>query len=149
KKIHWSAPLRTELKAHCKKVDIQYKTIKRIVKTRWNTYAVMLESVLHLRPALQRLCDHHSDLATITRSEWDLIDGLHKILNPFIWFTKEMEGNQRPLIHEVIPLMDMINRKLEAVVDNDFQDNLLRIAAKKGLMVLDKYYAKTDDSLIY
>ncbi|THV04442.1 hypothetical protein K435DRAFT_850906 [Dendrothele bispora CBS 962.96] len=67
KRIHWSAPLRTELKAHCKKVDIQYKTIKRIVKTRWNTYAVMLESVLHLRPALQRLCDHHSDLATINQ----------------------------------------------------------------------------------
>ncbi|THU99617.1 hypothetical protein K435DRAFT_620982, partial [Dendrothele bispora CBS 962.96] len=85
----------------------------------------------------------------LSPSEWKLVEGLYKILNPFVWFTKEMEGNTRPLIHEVIPLIDRINMHLEAVVDNISQDDLLRISAKRGLMILDKYYAKTDDSLVY
>ncbi|THU78676.1 hypothetical protein K435DRAFT_587469, partial [Dendrothele bispora CBS 962.96] len=63
--------------------------------------------------------------------------------------TKEMEGNKRPQVHQVIPLMDDIYKILETHRDNIFLDSRLRFAAQKGITLLNKYYAKTDDSLIY
>ncbi|THU78677.1 hypothetical protein K435DRAFT_699639 [Dendrothele bispora CBS 962.96] len=87
-KIHWSESLRAELKAHCKREHITFKTVKRIVKTRWNTYAIMFESVLYLRKALDRLCKSHPhDLPYLDTQEWDLLQGLYDMLNvnfPFI-----------------------------------------------------------------
>ncbi|THU90332.1 hypothetical protein K435DRAFT_623170, partial [Dendrothele bispora CBS 962.96] len=63
--------------------------------------------------------------------------------------TKEMEGNKHPQVHQVIPLMDEIYKILETHRDNIFLDSRLRFAAQKGITLLNKYYAKTDDSLIY
>ncbi|THU90331.1 hypothetical protein K435DRAFT_676218 [Dendrothele bispora CBS 962.96] len=81
-KIHWSESLRAELKAHCKREHITFKTVKWIVKTRWNTYAIMFESVLHLRKALDRLCkSHHHDLPYLDTQEWELLQGLYNMLN--------------------------------------------------------------------
>jgi hypothetical protein len=45
--------------------------------------------------------------------------------------------------------MDWLYGRLDAVAEDFIENPLIRIAAKKGLMVLDKYYSRTDDSLIY
>ncbi|THV01775.1 hypothetical protein K435DRAFT_654700 [Dendrothele bispora CBS 962.96] len=87
-KIHWSESLRVELKAHCKREHITFKTVKWIVKTRWNIYAIMFESVLHLCKALDRLCKSHPhNLPHLDTQEWELLQGLYDMLNvsfPFI-----------------------------------------------------------------
>ncbi|THU87207.1 hypothetical protein K435DRAFT_627715, partial [Dendrothele bispora CBS 962.96] len=63
--------------------------------------------------------------------------------------TKMFEDNQRPLTHEVIPLMDTISHKLDDIRDNTEEHHLVRVAAQKGAALLNKYYSKTDDTFIY
>ncbi|THU87933.1 hypothetical protein K435DRAFT_606101, partial [Dendrothele bispora CBS 962.96] len=63
--------------------------------------------------------------------------------------TQRMSGTKRPLIYQVIPLMDKINTMLEDFFDDTTKEDSIRFAIKAGVKILDKYYASTDDSLIY
>ena len=52
-------------------------------------------------------------------------------------------------MHEVIPYMDVLTAHLD-----DFQDNLaltsaIRAAAKRGRLMLSKYYSLTDETPIF
>lgn len=60
-----------------------------------------------------------------------------------------MSDSKRPLIHEVIPLIDQIYLLLEDLEDNVTLLKTIHFGVKAGLKVLDKYYAQTDDSLMY
>lgn len=60
-----------------------------------------------------------------------------------------METNSRPLLHQVIRDMDRLNGELEKLIDNNNTMLPLRHAAVLSLGILDKYYAKTDDSIMY
>ncbi|THU90063.1 hypothetical protein K435DRAFT_618061, partial [Dendrothele bispora CBS 962.96] len=148
-KIHWSQSLQWALEAVCRKEKIKYKTIKRLVKTRWNSFTVMLGSLLYLRKALDRLCANDSNLPVLLNSDWVLIESLYGVLKPFIWFTEEFQNNKRPLIHEVLPLMDTISHQLDDFKDNLDEHDLVRAAVERGIKILDKYYSKTDDSVVY
>ncbi len=52
------------------------------------------------------------------------------------------------MLHEVIPIMDILNRKMEAMTNDTTLPNIIRRAVQRGIMVLDKYYALTDESII-
>lgn len=62
-----------------------------------------------------------------------------------------MSKSRVPLLHEVIPLIDAITAELDKYIENN--DNvyhpLVSAAAARGLAVLNKYYSKTDDSILY
>jgi hypothetical protein len=60
-----------------------------------------------------------------------------------------MQTNKRPMLHNVIRLMDLLNDQLESFVLNVDNSLVLRHGAAKALTVLDKYYAKTDESVLY
>ena len=60
-----------------------------------------------------------------------------------------MEGMGRPLVHMVIPLIDNLTATLDRAVDNEAFHISVRAGALAGLGVLNKYYSKTDDSIIY
>jgi hypothetical protein len=60
-----------------------------------------------------------------------------------------MSQSKVPLLHEVIPLIDTITRALEKAVTNCDLYPAVRASAAKGLFVLNKYYSKTDDSIMY
>ena len=52
-------------------------------------------------------------------------------------------------MHEVIPYIDILTAHLD-----DFQDNIglstgIRAAAKRGRLMLSKYYSLTDETSIY
>ncbi|THU91988.1 hypothetical protein K435DRAFT_673000 [Dendrothele bispora CBS 962.96] len=149
KRVHFSMPLRDELETHCVKSGLKYRTLKRTVATRWNTYAIMFASIIPMREAVKRLLRNHKDLPAFNADEWILIEQLEELLRPFVYLTEHMSGKTRPLIHEVIPFIDSINKKLETVIDNQSKLDCVRFAARCGRNILDKYYAKTDDSLVY
>lgn len=52
-------------------------------------------------------------------------------------------------MHEFIPALDIATRNLEKVIRMAAHLPVIRMAAARGLVVVDKYYAKTDDSLMY
>lgn len=54
-----------------------------------------------------------------------------------------------PMLHQVIPAMDILNAELEAFLRNPDLPAVIRRAIQRGLIVLDKYYALTDASLMW
>lgn len=159
----------------CKKTDVAPKTIKRSVPTRWNSVAEMLRSAIHLHPALDKLVlldRHNTNVKSrlkqykLKKDEWDVLSQLEPILvvrhiiikifvdpylhlQAFLVATERMSQNKVPLLHEVIPIIDVLTDKLEMSAMDQKLHVTVRATAAKGLAVLNKYYAKTDDSIMY
>src|ERR1700677_818542 len=70
-------------------------------------------------------------------------------LQMFLIATERMSQNKVPLLHEVIPIIDVLTDRLEAATGDLTLHAAVRAAAAKGLAILNKYYAKTDDSIMY
>ena len=169
------SPLMTDdLAECCKKAGIASKTIKRPVPTRWNSVAEMLWSAIQLCTPLNKLVliDWHNTNAKsrikkfkLKKEEWDLLMQLEPILvvssllvhrwmlivflQMFLIATERMSQNKVPLLHEVIPIIDVLTDRLEAATGDLTLHAAVRAAAAKGLAILNKYYAKTDDSIMY
>lgn len=60
-----------------------------------------------------------------------------------------MSRNAVPLVHEVIPIIDSLTCHFDRVIDNTSLHLVVRHAALRGLICLNKYYAKTDESVVY
>ena len=60
-----------------------------------------------------------------------------------------MSQSKTPLLYQVIPLIDTLTRMLETASDNKALFPAVRAAAAKGIAILNKYYAKTDESIMY
>jgi hypothetical protein len=60
-----------------------------------------------------------------------------------------MSAQGRPLVHQVIPMIDKLTDKLGKAIDSDKIHITVRAGAIAGLAVLNKYYGKTDKSIIY
>ncbi len=54
-----------------------------------------------------------------------------------------------PLIHQVIPIIDYLCAHLEKVIDDLNMHPAIRHAAQNGMLVLDKYYVRSDESDMY
>lgn len=134
----------------------------------------MVKRALELRKALDKLVDmdrHNAVAKTRLRrfklqpDEWELLVQLRPLLvvsdfhfsillfngaiQSFLKATERMSQSKVPLLHEVIPLIDTITRTLEkAITDHDLYP-AVRASAAKGLAILNKYYSKTDDSIMY
>ena len=61
-----------------------------------------------------------------------------------------MSSKRTPLIHDVIPFIDIITNNLVSdFIDNDDVHLIVRHAAYRGYLMLNKYYSLTDDSSVY
>ena len=62
-----------------------------------------------------------------------------------------MSTKKIPLLHEVIPVIDILTEVLEEVVlrGSNKLKPAVKVGAAKGLAVLNKYYSKTDESIMY
>ena len=67
----------------------------------------------------------------------------------FLIATKQISQSKTPLVHEVIPIFDVINRALDEHIDDTTLPAAVRMAAARGRTMLNKYYGLTDDSIIY
>ncbi|EEB88987.1 hypothetical protein MPER_12970 [Moniliophthora perniciosa FA553] len=165
KKVHYSTPLKEELKEVCERFAITYKTLKKLVSSRWNSLHTMWDSFQHLHDALDELCDPSPRRGArvpkiskdrkllkkwkLTDGEWHLVESIIPLLEQFIFAAQHMQTNKRPLLFQVIEKMDTLNEILEEWVRDTSKPAVIRFGAAKGLTVLDKYYAKTDDSIMY
>lgn len=60
-----------------------------------------------------------------------------------------MSQSNIPLLHEVIPITDVLTAKLSGTIANPNVLPVVRTAAARGLKVLNKYYSATDESIMY
>ena len=62
---------------------------------------------------------------------------------------KHISLHSMPLLHHVIPLFDIITRKLDGFVDDESLHPCVRHAAACGCAMLNKYYGLSDESIMY
>ena len=60
-----------------------------------------------------------------------------------------MSKGDYALVHNVIPAMDILTEHLDAFKDNTELKAIVRVAAARGLEIMNKYYSRTDESTIY
>ncbi|THU77327.1 hypothetical protein K435DRAFT_702637 [Dendrothele bispora CBS 962.96] len=152
--------LQNELVQCCKTDNIEPKKMIRAVDTRWNTMLDVIDRALYLRLPLDRLLSMgkytrkgkgkkmlvHLKLSS---DEWDLLVEIRPILKWFKIATQHFSKSNRPLLAEVIPYIDSITKKLEDVIGDYSKSPIVRAAAAKGYAIMNKYYGKTDYSIMY
>lgn len=67
----------------------------------------------------------------------------------FLFATNEISKSKIPLIHQVIPIFDIITTALEDTIDKEALPLVVRHAALRGYYMVNKYYTLTDDSAVY
>ena len=67
----------------------------------------------------------------------------------FLVATKRISQNKIPLVHDVIPIFDILMHTLNKFINDESCLPAIRAAALRGFSVLNKYYALTDDSIVY
>jgi len=78
-----------------------------------------------------------------------MICQLNNHFQVFLFATNQISTNKIPLIHQVIPIFDVITTALEDNIENDTLPLIVRHAALRGYYMLNKYYSLTDDSIVY
>jgi len=63
--------------------------------------------------------------------------------------TKEISKSKTPLVHQVIPIFDIITTALEDNIENNMLPLVIRHAVLRGYLMLNKYYSLMDDSVVY
>ncbi|THU80740.1 hypothetical protein K435DRAFT_695047, partial [Dendrothele bispora CBS 962.96] len=63
--------------------------------------------------------------------------------------SKRVSASARPLLHTVIPIIDTLTDNLLKVCSDWSKSPQTRAGAAKAIAVLNKYYSKTDDSIMY
>jgi len=56
---------------------------------------------------------------------------------------------EKPLIHQVIPIIDQLHSRLTDLCKNERMHMSVRHAANNAITILDKYYSRTDECEIY
>ena len=175
----WHSPqIREELARLAGDADLNSETLVYAVRTRWNTVTEVLERGLQMREVLGQLCDmtaFNSSKSggvqlrryTINDEEWVILEQLFKLLHvslivlrryrisdsarwqPFLYATKIMSKGDYALVHNVIPSMDILTEHLDAFKDDTNLKPIIRVAAARGMAIMNKYYSRTDESEIY
>lgn len=70
-------------------------------------------------------------------------------LQPFLFATNQISTSTRALVHEVIPYIDILTEHLDDYTDNKDLAPCVRAATQRGRVVLNKYYERTDESIVY
>jgi hypothetical protein len=131
----------------------------RSVATRWNTTSELIGRALQLREPLNLLVnlEQHNRAGRgarlhrfkLSRQEWELLSQLHPLLEVFLVATQKISQSNTPLIHEVIPIFDVLTRALDDYADDKNIFPAVRAAARRGRALLNKYYGISDESIVY
>ncbi|GJE97034.1 hypothetical protein PsYK624_132440, partial [Phanerochaete sordida] len=160
KRVFHSPTIRADLKSCCIKDKVADLQMIRAIPTRWNSLAQAIGRVLKLRAPLTRLLKlpkynkkGKKGLARfyLEDEEWDLLTQLHGVLVIFLKATERISQSNVPLLHEVIPVIDIISGWLiESMANADGAlSTQVRYGAVLGWKLLNKYYSATDESIMY
>lgn len=67
----------------------------------------------------------------------------------FLFATNKVSHSKNPLVHDVIPIFDIISRALDDHVGDVTLPPVVRVAAARGRTMLNKYYGLSDDSIVF
>ena len=67
----------------------------------------------------------------------------------FEFATNVMSEADYALVHKVIPAMDTLTKYLDSTIKGVTSEPIIRVAAVRGLKILNKYYSRTDESEVY
>jgi hypothetical protein len=139
----------------------------RAIKTRWNSHGNCLLRTLVLKKAVKYLCEHTPELTRyeFTKIEWTIMQQLkepmevcHRFIHTFgclpstqafILATEKVSKGDASLIWQVIPMIDDLDEMLTTLSLDSTLHKSVRFAAYGAQAVLNKYYSKTDDSVIF
>ncbi|OJT11245.1 hypothetical protein TRAPUB_12245 [Trametes pubescens] len=155
----WNSPLiREELSTRAAAQGLGSEVLIRAVRTRWNTVTEVLKRAKQMKEVLGDLCDMHQfNKKTGPRlrrfilldSEWDTLDELLRLLDPFLYATKQISASERALVQDVIPYIDILTNHVDDFTKDVSVSPIVRAAARRGRRILDKYYKCTDETIIY
>ena len=60
-----------------------------------------------------------------------------------------MSQSTVPLVHEVLPLFDILTKAFDDFIDNEGLHAAVRHAALRGMHMLNKYYGRSDESVVF
>lgn len=63
--------------------------------------------------------------------------------------TKLFSQAQVPLIAEVVPMLDELEKSMVKVRDDEELLDVIRVAAQAALLLIDKYFSLTDECELY
>ena len=109
-----------ELKDEAKNQDLNFLKLQNPGDTRWNGAHDNMSSVLHLKSAIQTLCENNVNWEdkSLDRNEWKLVEGAVNILKPFREATKILEHEKIPTINRVIERVYFLQSHLSAFIEN-------------------------------
>ena len=129
------------------------------VPTRWNSFFEMTERFVYLRKAIEMYVHAHIQFAKyrLSKSEWERVEFLIKILKPFKKCSDRMESTKRPGIEKTFWIYETLFNELDKLDDmlNDFKEfdkewnSELEPALDKMKSKLNIYYGNTARSFIY
>lgn len=67
----------------------------------------------------------------------------------FLEATRKISQSNMPLLHEVIPVFDIITHALDDYIDDETMFPAVWAAARRGRAMMNKYYSITDESIMY
>ncbi|KAI0363103.1 hypothetical protein BV20DRAFT_901450, partial [Pilatotrama ljubarskyi] len=63
--------------------------------------------------------------------------------------TKHISASECACVQDVIPYIDVLTRHVDQFHADNTRHPSVRVAASRGRAILDKYYSKTDETMIY
>ncbi|KAF5328028.1 hypothetical protein D9758_018770, partial [Tetrapyrgos nigripes] len=144
----------------CKNNSIKAQNVKHPVGTRWNTWSDVVDRVSEIRMPLDDVVGSNKysrggkgktklSHLQLDDDEWSLLEEIKPILQWFTMATSRVSTSNRPLLSQVIPLIDTLTDSLLEIQKDWSKSALARAGAAKAIAILNKYYSKTDDTIMY
>jgi len=83
-----------------------------------------------------------------TPAEWEVVKNIVLFLKPFKDVTMEVTKQTKPTIQHVVLFFNDLFDFVEQATSSNERTGIIKTAAESALVVLRKYYGKTDDCLL-
>jgi hypothetical protein len=105
----------------------------------------MIERIVYLKPALQRLIAFDAALSpfSLNDEEWKLLDRILKVLEIFLSPTLHLSGSKYPTLHLQLPYYSMLLASLHKLSASEEYD-IVGTACAEAWELLNDYWCKTD-----
>ncbi|KAF9650219.1 hypothetical protein BDM02DRAFT_3068491, partial [Thelephora ganbajun] len=126
-------------------------TLTHQVPTRWNTDFAALKSHITFQKEVLQLIVANPTLRkyTLTDKQWELAKYLADVLMIFNDITTLFSCANVPLVHEVVPMLILLEEQLENICDTSDLLKVVHVAAIASLLVVNKYSKLTELSEVY
>ncbi|KAI0662356.1 ribonuclease H-like domain-containing protein, partial [Cubamyces menziesii] len=129
----------------------EYRTLSPRNATRWGSDYKLLQSYHALQTAVDKLLSLPLGLGNLRLSaeEANLTKNLRDMLAPVEEVTKAFQTDDVPLIMDVIPAYDQLQRDFCAMSNDTSLPSICRVAAHAAYLMTRKYYSRLDECEAY